>query len=193
MGDERLNDSIYLICRRILSWKLFVETCRIYDSTGRLCFVADQKGFKLSDDIRLYTDESKKEDALLIQARQIIRFSAAYDVIDAVTAEKIGAFKRKGWKSLAIDEWILMDAHDTEIGKIGENSPVLALLRRYVAALIPQTYHLELENSPVCTFKQIFSPFALKLSVDFSPDFRQQLDRRLGIAAGVLLCAVCMR
>ena len=45
-------------------------------------------------------------------------------------------------------------------------------------------------GTSVAEFKQNFNPFVTKLTLDFSPDRHQKLDRRLGIAAGVLLCAI---
>jgi hypothetical protein len=42
----------------------------------------------------------------------------------------------------------------------------------------------------VCWFRQNFNPFVMKVNLDFSMDSAGLLDRRLGIAAAVLLCAV---
>ena len=42
----------------------------------------------------------------------------------------------------------------------------------------------------VATVRQNFNPFVLKLTVDFSLDRNGLLDRRLGLAAVILLCAV---
>jgi len=39
----------------------------------------------------------------------------------------------------------------------------------------------------VCAFKEVFNPFVKKLVLDFSEDTSGLLDRRLGIAAAVLL------
>ena len=43
---------------------------------------------------------------------------------------------------------------------------------------------------PVAEYRQRFNPFILKLDVDFSADGDGRLDKRLGIAAGVLLSAI---
>ena len=88
------------------------------------------------------------------------------------------------------DEWIVMDSEDRELGVIREDNLGLALLRRFVTNLIPQTYHLEIDGAPAATFAQNFNPFTFKLTVDFSPDQTRSLDRRLGLAAAVLLSAV---
>lgn len=103
--------------------------------------------------------------------------------------EHIGALRRKGLKSILKDEWIILDQRDTEIGLIKENSTLMALLRRFIT-LIPQKYNIELGNTVIPAFRQNFNPFVTKIIADFSEDRSSQLDRRLGLAAGILLCAV---
>lgn len=93
-------------------------------------------------------------------------------------------------KSFLKDEWIFMDAQDKEIGLIKEDSMGLALVRRFLVNLIPQTYHGELNGERVCLFKQNFNPFVVKINLDFSMDKNGLLDRRLGIAGAILLCAI---
>ena len=188
MNGDRFGYDTYLIRRQVL--KLFGGTFRIYDPQGQLALFADMKAFKLREDIRLYTGEDKQTEALLIKARSIIDWSAAYDVTDPTTGQKVGALKRRGFKSVIRDEWIIMDADDRDIGVIKEDSMALALVRRFLTNLVPQRYHAEVGTAPVATFRQHFNPFILKLAVDFTPDRSHSLDRRLGLAAGVLLCAI---
>jgi hypothetical protein len=185
---QRFEHRQYLIRRQVL--KLFGGAFRVYDPTGRLVLFADLKAFRLKEDIRVYSDEAMQTELLTIKARQVLDFSAAYDVVDSTTGEKVGALKRRGLKSLARDEWILMDAEDEEVGAIREDSALLALVRRLLSGLIPQSFHAERGGRPVCTYRQHFNPFVLKLDVDFSPDSSNTFDRRLGLAAGLLLCAI---
>ena len=178
----------YLVRRKI--FKLFGAAFHIFDPNGQLAFYSSQKAFKLKEDIRLYTGEDMQTEVLVIKARQIIDFSAAYDVIDPVAKMKVGALKRKGLKSILKDEWIFLDQNDNEIGLIKEDSALLATIRRFLTSLIPQTYFGEINGKRVCAFKQNFNPFVLKIDLDFSMDTNNLLDRRLGIAAAVLLCAI---
>ena len=185
---EAFAHESYLVRRKI--FKLFGAAFHIYDPSGRVVFYSKMKAFKLKEDIRLYTGEDMQTEILRIQARQIIDFSAAYDVIDSTTSIKVGVLKRKGLKSILKDEWIIMDAEDKEIGFIKEDSTLLALIRRFLTNLIPQKYHGELKGEQVCIFKQNFNPFVMKINLDFSMDKKGLLDRRLGIAGAVLLCAI---
>jgi ribosomal silencing factor RsfS len=162
----------------------------IFDSSGNVVMYSKMKAFKLKEDIRVYSGEDMLEELLLIHARNVIDFSAVYDVIDPKTGEKVGAIKRKGLKSIMKDEWIIMDQNDTVIGVIKEDSLGFALLRRFLTNLVPQKYNIEMNNMAICQFKQNFNPFVVKLNLDFSTDTNHLLDKRLGIAAGILLCAI---
>jgi hypothetical protein len=179
----------YLIRRKVLV--LFTPQFHIYDEAGGMIAYVKQKAFKLKEDIRVYSDESMTSELLLIQARQIIDFSAAYDVIEPKTGQKVGALKRKGWKSILKDEWILMDAGDAEIGVIREDSAFLATLRRFLTNLIPQSFAYQVRGRLVGTLKQAFNPFVFRAQADFSEDPGGNiLDRRLALASVVLLLAI---
>ncbi|HLL54442.1 MAG TPA: hypothetical protein VK447_12890 [Myxococcaceae bacterium] len=184
----------YVVRRKI--FKLFGGAFHIYDPMGNVAFYSEMKAFKLKEDIRLYTGEDKQTEILTIKARNILDISATYDVFDPRTDQKVGALRRKGLKSMLRDEWLFLDNSDQEIGKIEEDSMLMAVVRRLLmnlteqVNLIPQSYQGEIGGAPVCTFKQNFNPFVLKVNLDFSIDQHNRLDRRLGIAAAVLLCAI---
>jgi hypothetical protein len=189
---ERFSQAQYVVRKKV--FKIFGKAFHVYDTSGNLVLYSRQKAFKLKEDIRLYTDEDMSIELLTIRARQIIDFGAAYDVVDTPTRQKLGALKRRGWKSLVRDEWVIMDAGDREIGSVTEDSAALALVRRTIDAagtLLPQKFHAELEGAGlVARFKQNFNPFVRKLAVDFSPDTEGRFDRRMGLAAAILLAAI---
>lgn len=170
--------------------KLVGATFRIFDPAGNLCFFVNQKGFKLREDIRVYADENKTEELLLIQARNIVDISATYDIFDTRTNEKIGALQRKGIKSIIKDEWLILNNADVQIGLIQEDNMVLALVRRFLSNLIPQSFDGFIGETKVLAFNQHFNPFIPKIDLDFSCDTAGIFDRRLGIAAAVLLGAI---
>jgi hypothetical protein len=185
---ERFSSSRYVLVRQF--FKLIGANFRVFDENGRLVLFSNQKAFRLKEDIRVYSDESKTEQILHLQAKNILDFSAAYDVYFTPTGEKVGALKRKGWKSLMRDEWILMDANDSEIGRIQEDSTAWALVRRFLTALVPQQFHVELAGRRVLELHQRFNPFIYKLEIHYLPAAHGLLDRRLGIAAAVLIAAI---
>jgi uncharacterized protein YxjI len=164
---------------------------RFYDPSGQMVMFSEQKMFRLREDIRVYSDENKSQEVLSIKARQIMDFSAAYDVVDAEMNQKVGVLRRKGLRSLLRDEWEVLDANDNAIGKLFEDSVGLALLRRLVlGSWLPQNYDMSVGETRVADLKQNFNLFRYELNLDFSMDTTQRLDRRLGIAAGILLAAV---
>ena len=177
----------YLLKRQVFA---LAGKFRFFDPGGRLVLYSEQKMFKIREDIRVYSDESKAQEVLMIKARQIIDFSAAYDVVDSATGQKVGTFRRKGLASIFRDEWEILDVGDNLIGKLFEDSMGMALLRRLLSNLIPQNYDILIGTNRVADLKQNFNPFTYELNMDFSMDIGRLLDRRMGLAAGILLAAV---
>ena len=64
---------------------------------------------------------------------------------------------------------------------------MMALVRRYLANIIPQKFNITIGDQPVGIAKQTWNPFLPQMRVDFSADTGKKLDRRLGLAAVVLL------
>lgn len=175
----------YLLRRQVLA---LTGTFRLYDPSGRMLMFSKQKMFRLREDIRVYADEGMTQPMLLIKARNIIDFSAAYDVIDPQSNEKVGVWRRKGWRSLLRDEWELLDESDRQIGILVEDSVGYALLRRLLLGrLLPQNYDLFIGNTRVGDFRQRFHLFRYELDIDFQMDTAHKLDRRMGVAAAILL------
>jgi len=188
MLEQCYDYDSYMIRRKVL--KIIGASFHVYNPTGGLEFYVKQKGFKLKEDIRIYTSEDMTKEVISIQARNVIDFSAIYDVIDSATFEKVGSLRRKGLKSIFKDEWLILDCNDNEVGNIKEDSTALALVRRFLTNLIPQTFEGVLNFKKVFEFRQKFNPFIQKIDIDFSFDREKTLDRRLGIAAAVLLCSI---
>jgi len=178
----------YLLRRQVFA---LTGRFRVFDPSENLVLYSEQKMFTLRENIRVYSDESKSQEVLTIQARQIIDFSAAYDVTDSTTGEKVGTLRRKGWRSMLRDEWEVLDANDQPRGMLFEDSMQLALLRRLLlGSLLPQNYDLTLGETRVADLRQRFNLFRYELDLDFTMDPSRMLDRRLGIAAGILLATV---
>ncbi len=188
MLNPAFQHNTYLLKRQVFA---LTGKFRIYDPLENLVLFSEQKMFRLREDIRVYADEGKTQEVLTIKARQIIDFSAAYDVLDSGTGRKAGALRRKGWRSLLRDEWEVLDVNDQPVGLLFEDSLGLALLRRFLlGSLLPQNYDITFGTERVADLKQRFNLFAYRLDLDFSMDATHKLDRRLGIAAGILLAAI---
>jgi uncharacterized protein YxjI len=178
----------YLLKRQVFA---LTGKLRFYNPQEQVVLFCEQRMFKLREDIRMYGDEQKSQEILSIKARQIIDFSAAYDVIDTAAGQKVGALRRKGLKSILRDEWEVLGPNDELLGLLFEDNMGLAMLRRLVlGSLLPQNYDLTLGQERVADIKQRFNPFRYELEVDFSMDSARRLDHRLGLAAAVLLAII---
>ena len=186
-------DTIFQHARYTLHRQVFALTgkFRLFDPANNLVMYSEQKRFTFREDIRVYADEAKSRDVLSIKARQIMDFSAAYDVVDTQLNQKVGALRRKGLQSILRDEWEVLDQNDNVIGRLFEDSMGLAILRRLLlGSWLPQDYDLFLNSQRVADLRQNFNLFRYELNLDFSMDTAHALDRRLGIAAGILLAAI---
>jgi uncharacterized protein YxjI len=178
----------YLLKRQVFA---LTGKLRFYDPAGNLVLFSEQRMFKLREDIRIYADEAKTQEVLAIKARQIIDFSAAYDVIDASTGQSVGALRRKGLKSILRDEWEVLDTSDNVVGLLFEDNMSLAMLRRLIlGSLLPQNYDMTMGDERVADIKQRFNLFRYELDVDFTMGASGKLDRRLGLAAATLLAII---
>jgi len=184
---QNFHERAYTIRRKVLT--LAGAKFHVYAADGRLLFFTHMKAFKLKEDIRIYADETMKQELVSIKARQILDFGATYDVTDSPSQQKVGALRRKAIKSVIRDEWEILDATDRSIGIIQEESLLGALLRRFIN-WIPQRYVAQLGASPVGTYRQGWNPFVFRIFTDLTADAAGKLDRRMAIAGGILLCAI---
>jgi hypothetical protein len=190
VSNERFDHPSYTIRRKVFT--VAGAKFHIYDPAGQLVFYTKQKAFKLKEDIRLFSDENMAEELLVLQARTVIDFGVTYDVFDSVTQETVGSLRRKGMKSMLRDEWLVFDPDGREVGVIKEDSTGLAVLRRMhevFSLILPQAHHLEMDGQTVGTYRQNRNPFVHKTMVELA-NGDSGLDRRLGIATGVLLSAI---
>jgi hypothetical protein len=175
----------YLLRRQVLA---LTGTFRLYTPDGQQVLYSRQKMFRLKEDIRAYADERMSQELLLIKARQILDFSAAYDVFDSPTGTHLGTLRRRGFRSLLRDEWEILDARERSLGILQEDSAFQALLRRLLlGSLLPQNYDVWSGGQRLADIRQRFNLIRYELELDFRMDPGQFLDRRLGVAAGLLL------
>lgn len=161
---------------------------RFYAPNEQLVLFSEQKMFKLREDIRIYSDETKSQELLYIKARNIIDFSAAYDVVDSLEQRQVGVLRRKGFRSMLRDEWEVLDASENLIGVLQEDQMGRALLRRLLlGSLLPQNYDLLVGGTRAVDLRQRFNLFRYEMDIEFSGT---PLDHRLGLAAAALLAII---
>jgi hypothetical protein len=174
-----------LTCRRkIFS---FAPTFEIFDPQGNSLMFCQEKIFKIKDDIRIFSDSSKSSELLRIAQRNVMDWAGVFDVIDSASGQKLGGFRRKGWRSFLRDEWTIMDVNDQPIGKVIETGS--AFMRR-IFKFLPYTFAFHIGDQVVGTFDQHFKFFGYHATMDISSWKDQSHDRRLAFAAALLLMAV---
>lgn len=175
----------YTLRRKILT--LLGKEFSILDENGELVAYAKQKAFKLREEMHIFADREMKTPLVTIKARNIIDFSATYDITDAVTGEILGAMRRQGFRSMFRDEWRILSPGDNEVGVIQEESGALAIVRRLLTNIVPQRFDLRIGDKDAGGFQQQFNllRYVLEIEVDES-----LLDRRMAFASAVLLGAV---
>lgn len=188
MNDQPVQ-SQYTIRRKLLT--VFGAKFHILDANGRLIGFSRQKAFRLKEDIRVYTDESQSRELMSIMARNVIDFSAAYDVTDTSTGTKLGALRRRGLASLMRDEWIVLDSTDQQVGVLTEDSTAMALVRRFLPLgnLVPQNYRLRSGDGNVfAQYRTHFNPVIHKMSV--AVESHCPISPHVVLAGGILLLAI---
>lgn len=186
MATDPFQLDHYLIRRKVL--KVFGASFHVY-ADGQVVGFTSQKAFRLREDIRIFRDEAMTEPLLNIRARQVVDFAAAYDIVDARENVKVGAARRRGFRSLMRDSWEVLDDLDRPTAQVSEDSMTMATLRRFLSNLIPQTFHLRaLGGGGEALLKQHFNPFVYRLEVTIAEDC--PVDRRLVFGTAALIAAI---
>lgn len=182
----------YLIRQKVM--KILGEEFHIYSDESMQSMIGYSKmaALKLKEDIRLYSDESKSTELLIIKQKGILDFTGGFSIVDGQTGESLGKLRRKGMKSILRDSWVLIDDKENVIGSLGEESGALALIRRFfppLAILFPQQFHLRVNGAKgAVKYTQKMNPFVHKMSV--SGVKSSGVDPRIAAAAGILLIAI---
>lgn len=162
---------------------------RIFGPEGNLRFYVKRKAFRLRDELNVYTDEQQSNVALVIKARSVFDFGTTYDVREPGGMEPIGAWRRQGLKSILRDEWTALGPGDVVLGKIQEDSMLMALFRRFFAhTLFPQTFGVYDGAEKRGLISQRFNPFQLTYDVDCTRV--EGIDARLIVAGTILLLSI---
>lgn len=169
--------------------KRFTFAPRFYfrDSAGNTLAFLPKKPLGWKDEIRLFTDETLSMQLLSIKASKITEQGTAFEVTDSINRQNVGTLNRIGWSWAIESEWTMIDANGQEIGRILERS---ILLRRFLGMLFPRRYVFEMggQQIGISTQRSIF--LLPRMEGDFSSDSGHLLDRRLAIAAVVLLMTI---
>jgi uncharacterized protein YxjI len=167
-----------------------------------ICFV-EQKRFAFKEDIRFYTDDSKREELMRIKARQRFDPRARYDVTDAA-GKKIGEIQKVFGASLLRSTYTMYGPDGEEVATASEKSLAVALFRRAVgfvpyvgdfADFLPIPYHFDFKHGDRVLGTHTRQAFKVRdvYTIDMSGDPERTLDRRLVLAIAVGMDALQAR
>ncbi|RDZ64148.1 hypothetical protein C5B90_13710 [Haloferax sp. Atlit-12N] len=146
---------------------------------------AKQKKFKLKEDFRL-NDHDSGEERFRVKADSVFDVSAAYDIVDSRTGERVGAVKR-GAFSFAKHTYQLLGPDGSVVGRIVEDNVPMAVARRLLTTLIPFSYRIEdAAGEPVGAVSEQFS-LRDKYTIDVD---RERIDPRLAVVGAVVIDAI---
>ena len=190
--EHVFESDAYMVGQKVM--KILGEEFHIYSDESMQSMIGYSKmaALKLKEDIRVYSDESKSTELLIIKQKGILDFTGGFSIVDGQTGESLGTLRRKGMKSIIRDSWVLMDQKENVVGSLGEESGGLALIRRfipYLHILFPQQFHLRVNGTRgTVKYTQKMNPFVHKLLV--SGVKSSGIDPRIAAAAAILLIAI---
>lgn len=177
----------YLIREKFL--KIFGNKFHIMDEHDQLYGFCEQKRFRIKEDIRLYDDESRNNEWLVIKQRNIVDAWGGFDILDPKAGVLLGTVRRKFWKSLLRTKWQVLDAEGNDIGMLLEDSMAQAIARRVFLGILPKKYTLHtMGNDNPITMRQKFNPIIRKLIVNIPPEnnFNRKFIAGLAIVISAL-------
>ena len=177
----------YLIREKFL--KIFGNKFHSMDENGQLYGFCEQKRFRIKEDIRLYDDESKNNEWLVIKQRNLVDAWGGFDIFDPKAGSLLGTVRRKFWKSILRTKWQVLDPDGNDIGMLLEDSMAQAIARRVFLGILPKKYTLHTmgNNNPI-TMRQKFNPIIRKLIVNIPPEnnFNRKFIAGLAIVISAL-------
>ncbi|MBE28422.1 MAG: hypothetical protein CMB06_04845 [Euryarchaeota archaeon] len=178
----------YLIREKFL--KFFGNKFRIVDEQDNLYGFCEQKRFRIKEDIRIYDDENKNNEWLIIKQRNLVDAWGGFDIVDPKENLLLGSIRRKFWKSVLRTKWELLDSDGNEIGMLIEDSLGYAIARRILLGiLLPKKFTLwtSADQQPI-TMRQKFNPLIKKLVVTIPSG--HAFDRRFIAGLAMVIAAV---
>lgn len=181
----------YTIRRKF--FRLFGAAFHVYDAQDKVVGYCKQKSFRIREDIRVYTDESKSKELLSITTKSIIDFSGTY-FINTPDGQTVGMMRRKGLVSTFFrDEWEILSPKGEVVAKLREKGGFLSFARRYVdlvSIFSPQQFEiLRNDGSLAAVLRQHFNIFVYRMGIAIIDDERRNSD---GIEDLTILAAACL-
>lgn len=192
MPDIHADDTNYTLIMGIVITK---HQFYAYDSARTLAFFAESRVFSFRSDIRVYPDQARRKEILVLKPTAPLGQKLAYEVFDPVSMETVGFLVRQKRGFISTEVWLVEDPMHTEIARI---SVSVDYVKTLLARFIGERFRLRLcrksvgtaHGLPICSFSwQIKKPLP-GFVADFASDTQNLLDKRLRIASALVMRAI---
>lgn len=163
----------------------------VHGPDGRMLLYNRQRDTRRVNELCLYSDEYMQDELLLITAVASHEGTDEFAVVDLTVDETVGLLRPLPPGAGRLDVWRFLTSDGEEIGGLrsgaGMPSALGKLFGSKASKLLPASYQGVVDGVHVCSFRRGIKPLASSLELDFTPDIHGLFDRRLGIAAGVMV------
>lgn len=158
-----------------------------YDEQGRtLAFVRNTK-CEWSKNFRVFTDPTLSFELLAINPVRDREPGRHFDIIDSVNSGIVGRIRHVSAPGLQRQQWELLGPEREDICVIREDSALLGLMRRYLTESVPQSYTFNAAQGAFGSAIRATGLFSPEMEIDLGEDSAKLIDRRLIVAALVLI------
>lgn len=162
-------------------WTLFGRTFRVFGPDGAQVMFAKHP-MRWRDTFKVFTDDSRTQLLLSIEAHKAIAMNMTYSILDGQTGELVATLRKRGLKSIVRDVWDIVDAGEQPVGLVTEDGN--SVLRRFFPLLLGK-WHVELGGQPVAHVRQHFRFFVKEFELDLTAGGGRS-DPRLAVGAALL-------
>jgi hypothetical protein len=166
------------------------RSCDVFNLKEERVFKARMRPFQKHVHLQFVRAETPESEALFLEAKTAGGLNAIYDVLDPFTGGLLGAFERKGLNAFLKNEWEIVGLDGRRMGMIREDTASNAVVKRLFGSPLPQRYSGWIGETQVCNLEQSLTTFSFSITVRFLPAGEGLLDRRICLAAAILLCLV---
>jgi hypothetical protein len=186
MISAGLNHDVYKVRADLTPHRL---DCTVTGSDGERLYVGRTEPYKQVTEIRLYADNELSEESIVIRSRRMLDISEVYDVWDSSTGVRVGAIRRMRRRSMLRDEWaIIGETKSCPPGIKAIDCGKYAVLKRAFCGSHEHRFHAYVGGRRVGTIRDRREPNgSYYIETDFPSDAANSPDKRLSLAAGVLL------
>lgn len=172
---------------------LLVNRFDLYDSNGKLIGFAEQKRFKLREQVSIWKTETRDKVLFSIRAENILDVHGKYIISDE-NDDLVGYLCKVFTKSLVRSTWEAFNANGVLLYRASEKNLLFALIRRVGTSIpilgeileqLPIRFDLVYEGKVVGYHRRIFGirdKYEIAITSDLSGS-----DKRILLALGIVL------